>query len=241
MPLCHRPHQRGLLVLVFLRVDVRAVSQQRLHRPGIARAGARHQRRLAVQQRCARVGAGREKPLDHRGAAVRARQMKRSDPEIVGDVRARASPDQQIGDREVVAMRRPMERGRAIALRRVHVDSCRPPLQQGAHRFNISVLDGLDEPQIRGRGCGDRARRDDENRQTDGRQTRSAARPGCRALVGRPEGLGYSRPLAPLKGPPHITEKGSAHRFFPCCRRSDRSGPRTDPAASGADWPAACS
>ena len=71
--------------------------------------------------------------------------MQRRGAEVVGGVRARAGADQQIGDGEVVAMRRPMKRRRAVALRRIHVDAL---LQQRAHRFDVAVLHRLDQPRI---------------------------------------------------------------------------------------------
>ena len=42
----------------------------------------------------------------------------------------RARADQQIGDREIVDMRSPMERGRAIALRSIDIDAL---LDERAH------------------------------------------------------------------------------------------------------------
>src|SRR6267378_8636140 len=74
--------------------------------------------------------------------------MKRGRPEVVGDVRPRAGTDQEIGNGEVVTMRRAMERRCAVTLRRIHIDSDRALLQQLAHRFNVSLLDRLDQPQV---------------------------------------------------------------------------------------------
>ena len=44
--------------------------------------------------------------------------------------------------REIVEVRGPMERGRAVALRRVHVDAL---LQQRPHRLGVPVLDRVDQ------------------------------------------------------------------------------------------------
>ena len=60
-----RPHQGGLPV-PFLRIDVRAPGQQRLHGPELAGASGGHQGRLAAAQSPVRIGAGGEQQLDDR-------------------------------------------------------------------------------------------------------------------------------------------------------------------------------
>ena len=53
--------------------------------------------------------------------------------------------DQQIGDGEIVDMRGPVERGRAIALRRIDIDAL---LDERAHRRDVLTAYGLDEAHV---------------------------------------------------------------------------------------------
>ena len=46
---------------------------------------------------------------------------------------------------QIVEVRGPVQRGRAVALRRVHVDAL---LQQRPHRLDVPALDRLDQAQI---------------------------------------------------------------------------------------------
>ena len=153
-------------------VDVGAAADERGHRPRVAGARAGHQHGLAVQQRRVRVGAGVEQPLDHRRAAVGAGQMQRRRAAIVGGARARAGADQQIGDREIVAVRRPVQCGRAVAGRRVDVDWGPSGLQQRAHGLDISAFGRLDQALV---DCS--RRRHARGHEHD--SNRSAALQGC--------------------------------------------------------------
>ena len=65
------------------------------------------------------------------------------DAQVVGDARARPGTDQQVGDGEVVTMRGPMERGRAVALRRVDIDSDVAAFSSARTDVDVLVLDRL--------------------------------------------------------------------------------------------------
>ena len=66
-------------------------------------------------------------------------------PFSLATLAARARANQQIGDGEVVDVRGPVQRGRAVALRRVHVDAL---LQQRRERpQHPCVRTALDEAQ----------------------------------------------------------------------------------------------
>ena len=54
---------------------------------------------------------------DHRGAGVEARESERRDTALVGGVHLRAGANEQVGDGDVVAVRGPVERRRAVRLR----------------------------------------------------------------------------------------------------------------------------
>ena len=136
------PHQRRLIVRRFAGIDACAMDEQRFHRLGLAGPRARHQHRFAAQRRGVRVGARGEQPLDHRRAPVGAGEMKRCGAFVVRDVRARACAKQQVGDRHVVHMRRPMQGRRPIALRGVRIDAL---IQERAHRLHVSSSDRLNQ------------------------------------------------------------------------------------------------
>ena len=85
MSLRRRPHQRGLIVRLFLVVHAGAAHEERLDGVCVAGASARHQHGLAVERRGIRIGAGRQQALNHRGAAVRAGHVEgRSQARDVG-------------------------------------------------------------------------------------------------------------------------------------------------------------
>ena len=71
--------------------------------------------------------------------------MQRRKPVVVGDSRPRPGANQQIGDGEIVDMSRPMKRGRAIALRRIHVDAL---LDERAHGCGVLAANSFDETRI---------------------------------------------------------------------------------------------
>ena len=126
------PHQSRLVVRGLLRIHAGALHQQSPYRFGIATPRARHEHRFAVEHCGVGVGAGTQEPIHHRGAAVDARQVKRRRAVIVGHAGAGSSAEQDVCDGEIVHTCSPMQRGGAVALRRVDIDAL---TQQGAHRL----------------------------------------------------------------------------------------------------------
>ena len=161
MTLCRRPHQRRLVVLALFGVDLGAVRQHQFHCLRVARTGAGHQDRLAIEHRRVRRGARGQQPFDHPRAAIGAGQMQGRRPKIVRRIGARAETDQQIDNRQVIAMRRPVERRRAVALRRVDADALP---EQTAHRRDVLLFDRVNQAKVE-RGLRRRGRRG-ERRQT---------------------------------------------------------------------------
>ena len=134
------PHQRGRAAQVLLRVDVRAGGHEHPDRPRIAVARRQHQHRLAVGEALLRVGAGLEKPFDHRHVAVQRRHRERRERFAVGRVDLRAGGDEQAGGLEVVAIDGPVERRRAVDLRCVDVGVLlQQPAQRGLVAFHRRV------------------------------------------------------------------------------------------------------
>jgi hypothetical protein len=76
-----------------------------------ARAG-RHEHRLAFAERGIRVAAGIEQRLEHRGVADRRGFVQRRHAEAVHGVRVGALGEQPFDGVEIVAIRRPVQRGR---------------------------------------------------------------------------------------------------------------------------------
>ena len=71
--------------------------------------------------------------------------MQRRKTVVVGNSRPRAGANQQVGDGEIVDMRRPMKRGRAITLRRIHVDAL---LDERSHGRSVLAANRLDQARI---------------------------------------------------------------------------------------------
>ena len=89
------------------------------------------------------IGARRQQPLDHRRAAVRARQVQRRGADVVGRVGTGARANQQIRDGEIIDMRGPVQRGGAIPLRRIHVGAL---FEQRPHGLDVLASHRLDQP-----------------------------------------------------------------------------------------------
>ena len=105
---------------VFLRVEIGAGLREHLYRVDASGARRVHQRRFSgVHEiyRVVRLGACLEKLLDDGRAALLSSERQRSDAKIVFRIDFRAGAHQQCGRVGVVQIGRPMEGGRAIALR----------------------------------------------------------------------------------------------------------------------------
>ena len=108
-----------------LRVDPRAGSEQRFYRHAASPARAHFISTVSPFSDAAFGSArGRSSSLDHRAVAIDAGEMQRREAGIVRDVRPRrAGANQQFGNRQIVDVRRPVQRRGAVTLRRVHVDT----------------------------------------------------------------------------------------------------------------------
>ena len=146
MPLRHRPHQGRLLLQPFLGIHVRSGSHQRLHGFYVPRARARHERGFA-RPLLGGVGIrpGLDEFLDHRGAAVAARQRERSNSIDVCRIHVGAGSDQKLRCFEIIPVGRPRERRRSIRLGAIYIHLL---LQQRTHRFPVSLFDRLHQSQI---------------------------------------------------------------------------------------------
>ena len=149
-----RPHERGLVARLLVRVHVRAVRQQRAHRANPAGPRRRHQGRLATRERRVGIDAARQQALDNGGMPVGRGERQRRHAEMVGGGCDSPRAEQQVDGREVALMRRPVQCGRPVRLRRVHVDLL---LQQRADRLQVPRLDRLGQrPGATRGGSGDR-------------------------------------------------------------------------------------
>ena len=160
MSLGGRPHQRRLILRRLLRVHVGAPGDQHADGVGIAGAGARDDRRFAGRDRRIRIGTGAEQPLDQRGAGVGARQRQRRRPKVVRRIDVGAGADEQIGGFEIVPVRGPQQRGRAVVRPHVDVDAL---LHQQTDRLLVFVAGRVDEPQIAVRGPDNRSHQECES------------------------------------------------------------------------------
>ena len=70
----HRPHQRGLVILGFGRVDLRTMGKERGHGRHVPRARTAHQQSLTGRDGRIRIGASREQQLHGLYIRIRTRQ-----------------------------------------------------------------------------------------------------------------------------------------------------------------------
>ncbi len=204
------PHQGRLTARRLLRVRIAAVRQQQLHHLDVAAACGREDGTLAPR---VRVGAGLQQPLHHRGAGVERRESERSDAALVGGVHLGASSNEQVGDGHIVAVRGPVERGRAVRLGDVDVDLL---LDQPPYRVGVNAAHGINQAGV-GRG----AVEDDACQGTDHASPRSAG-PSARSM--KPSLR--STPVPSLAATP--TEARAAGG-----RSRRRTSPPASPACSG--------
>ena len=105
----------------------RARSRWRLSRAAVrrrrdCRSGRRPSRGVSPSRSASvRIRAGLQQPADHRRAAVQAGGPERRGAEIVRRVHLGAGANQQVGALDIVAVARPVQRGRAVRLGGVDV------------------------------------------------------------------------------------------------------------------------
>ena len=112
-------------------------------RPANRRGRKVQRRHAAVRGHGPGITAGGEQSVDHRTVST-----------LAGEVERRVTADSclrlQIGDLGVAAPRRPVQRGQAVALRRVHVG---PVIEERSDGGRVAAARGVDERAI-GRGLG---------------------------------------------------------------------------------------
>ena len=151
MPLVRGPHQRRRTAERFLRVRVRAVVEQRLHRLDVAGARGEHQRRPAERKRLVGIGPGLDEGRDHPGVAVHTGQPQRRHALTVRRLRIGTRTKQDGGQVPVASVHGPMERGRPIGLRGVHVDLLR---DQRLHGRRVTTHRRIGDVALTGRRRG---------------------------------------------------------------------------------------
>jgi hypothetical protein len=161
MTLGSRPHQRVLILRRLLRVDVGTARNQHANGVRVAAARARHDRCLTGGDACIRVRSGVEQELHERRTAIGASARERRHAEIVRDVGVGSLADQQVGDRHIVPMRRPQERGGPIVGPDVHVSLA---TEQGTNSRTVLRPGRFDEPEIICGLCGSGAHQQHEAR-----------------------------------------------------------------------------
>ena len=106
------------------------------------------------------VHAGLQQVLDECGIPVRTCEEERTDVVARRGLRVGASGDQQVGNLEIVPLRRPVQGSRTVGLGGIHVNVLREQRPDG---FHIVVFYGIDEPQFS--RCGKRrARKEGQNK-----------------------------------------------------------------------------
>ena len=163
MTLRGRPHQRGLILCRLFRVDVRPCPNEHPDSAGTACTGAGHQRRLPGRDRGVGVSTRLQQPIDERGTSVRARKRQGRHAQVVRHIGIRSGTKQQIGGLEIVPVRRPHERGRAVGRSSVDVDLL---VQQRTDGTLITMSGRIDQPRIA--VCRGHRRDNQQNRQGGG-------------------------------------------------------------------------
>ena len=115
------PHQSGGSAQGFLRIHIRAVVQQHLDRIDIAGARRHHERSPSQRELLIGIGSGLDQRLDDSGISVDAGQPQRRGAVAVRGLGIRAGAKQQVDHLFIGAEHRPVQRGRAIGLRRIHI------------------------------------------------------------------------------------------------------------------------
>ena len=142
----HGHHQRGLLKGLVAGVERGARREQRLHGVEAAHLRRHHQRRVAGAVGRVGVGAAFEQQLHHRGVAARRRERHRRDAVTGDELGIGAGAQERARGVEIVDADRPVERGRAVAPRRVHVHTLL--LQQGADRRHVPRHGGVGQARV---------------------------------------------------------------------------------------------
>ncbi len=147
MILGRRPHQRRLAQELLAGVDDGAGFEQQLDGLGTARPRGGHEDRLAGLDLRLRIGAGLEQDFDEIAAGIVRGQRQRRHAVPVRGIRVRARAGKQPGDRHLVCPRRPVQRCRAIRLRRVDGGPACRRREHRAHRVGVAGLHRIDQRQ----------------------------------------------------------------------------------------------
>ena len=143
------PHERCLTFCGVRRLHRRTGRQQSLHGGNTSASCGRHERRLPVGQGGIHVGAGPQQRRDHRLAGIGGGENQRHHAVIVDGVRIGSSPKEVGRQGEVVPIRRPVEGGGAVGLRRVDRNTL---FEERLDRRRRLLLGGVSDAGILG-GC----------------------------------------------------------------------------------------
>ena len=167
VPFRGRPHQRGMPA-GRCGVHVRPGCRQPLYDGGAAGPRREHDGRVAGGARSVGIRAGAEQQLDHRQAPVVGRQHQRRHVQVVRRADVSAGRNQARRQVDLVPVRRPGDRGCAVALRGVHIDATAG--EQFAGGIEVTLLDRVDEPPVGivEWGCGLRRGRGEDPGRRDG-------------------------------------------------------------------------
>ena len=136
MFLFHGPHQGRRSPHRFLCIHVHAGGNQQLDRFRIAVASREHQQSFSRGPKAFCIRLGFQELVDNRGITVKGGHIQRCDAVAVCDIYLCACPKQQVHHFQIVFVHGPVERGRAIHLRRVHI---RFLLNQGSDGRLVSL------------------------------------------------------------------------------------------------------
>ena len=132
-----RNHQRRLAEMLLRGVDGGAVLEQRLRDRGIADVRRENQRRLTGAIGRGGIRTGVEQPARQLRVARRNCQVQRRDAIAIRGVHVGARRDESLRRVAVPDAHGPMQRGRAVAARRVDVDVSR--VEQRAHSLHVAA------------------------------------------------------------------------------------------------------
>jgi hypothetical protein len=162
-----RPHQRGLPLPGFTRVDLCSAIEQQLDGVGLSRPRREHQDRLAVRIRGIRVGARLQQRIDDRRAAIHGRKRERSDAIAVLHICLRTLFEERLHQVESIGPRRPMQRRRSVRFSGVNQ---RALFEQRLHGSGVARLDGIDETRITVRRANGECRMQNAERRDNDRE-----------------------------------------------------------------------
>src|SRR5690606_35462933 len=129
------------------RVHVRTRLEQHPNGGHVACPRRRHQRGLAVGQRLVRIGAMGEQQLEHRGAAVLAREEERPYAVAVRRRRARSRVEKRLGDLRVVRVHSPREGRRPVRVGLIRIGTT---VEKRPYGRAVLCLDGGNQCAVAG-------------------------------------------------------------------------------------------